>query len=508
MVLRRLRRLRLGGGGCGLRFYRFRLAADRDQRRFRQAQLAHRVEEVVPVLQLVPAFLHLAAEVVLAGGVAVDGGDAGQLERLAFGILAALQPGDHGEVVVRQHVDGDVTLARQLAGRAQLQRVEGRRAELPVGNRQAGLLHRPPGEDAAPAGQRVHAGLRAVLVGLLDGGDPVDHLLADHRAAERRGEVFAQAFPADALAVGAALLRIDLADLAARQADRLDDLRTHLVAVGVLGGGEADHILVATFRFRLHGALLDGVGQFVGEQVLAGAGVRGELALVEEDVAAVGERLCLERLGQQHGGGVGVDAHAIQFRAELRLHLLAQRAGQGIAAAPGGANLPGDFGGRRGAGVAGAGLQLLLFFPGLGLFFLGLIALGLEFFLFLGISPGLDFFLLFGFCLDFLFLFSVLDFLFLDRLGLGFLLWLGGALGQRGDARRQSAAGALAVHHLVGDAVRFQFVAVARAADLHPCLGFFLAGFRLGEERLACCAAALGLAGGSLALRRGGGLHG
>ncbi|MCY1406325.1 hypothetical protein D9M71_215870 [compost metagenome] len=299
------------------------------------------------MLQLVPAFLHLAAEIVLAGGVTVDGGDAGQLLRLAFGVLAALQAGDHGEVVVRQHVDGDVALARQLAGGAQLEGVEGGRAELPVGDRQAGLLHRPPGEDAAPARQRVHARLLAVLVGLLDGGDPVDHLLADHRATEGGGEILAQAFPADALAIGAALLRIDLADLPTRQADRLDYLRAHLVTVGVLGRGEADHILVGGFALRLHRALLDGVGQFVGEQMLAGAGVRGELALVEEDVVATSEGLRLERLGQEHGGGVGVDAHAVQRGAELGFHLLAHRAGQGIAAAVGRADLPRYFGRRR-----------------------------------------------------------------------------------------------------------------------------------------------------------------
>ncbi|MOA21763.1 hypothetical protein D3C78_1422700 [compost metagenome] len=86
------------------------------------------------------------------------------------------------------------------------------------------------------------------------------------------------------------------------------------------------------------------MGQFVGEQMLAGAGVRGELAFVEEDVVATGEGLRLERLGQQHGGGVGVDAHAVQRGAELRFHLLAHRTGQGIAATVGGADLPRHFG--------------------------------------------------------------------------------------------------------------------------------------------------------------------
>ncbi|MCY1444039.1 hypothetical protein D9M71_604880 [compost metagenome] len=143
----------------------------------------------------------------------------------------------------------------------------------------------------------------------------------------------------------------------------------------------------------------------------------------------------------------------------------------------------------------------VLLFP--GLYFLFFLSLGLDLLLFL-----------LGFRLDvLLFQRLVLDLLVLDSLGLQFLLrlaFLGDALGQRGDARRQADAGALAVDHLIGDAVGLQLVTITGAADLHARLQLVFLGLGgdIAEERLARPAAALGLAGGGLVLRRRGGLHG
>ena len=271
---------RLCGLGCGCRPRRFGrgrfpgrfgrfglagLAPDRHQRRFGEVHLADRIEEMIPARERIPAFLDLAAEIIVAGRIPVDRRDADHLGRLSFGILGAFEAGHHGEMIVGDDIEGDVALSRHLSGGPKLHRIECRRSQFPVRDRDSGLLHRPPGEDAAPAWKRVLPDLASVGCGLLDHDELVDHRFADRGPAEGGQEIFAEALPAEALAVGPSLLGVDLADLASRKADRIQDLGPYSIAfvsafrLGLQandGGGLA---------VRLDRALLHRVGEFMCE---------------------------------------------------------------------------------------------------------------------------------------------------------------------------------------------------------------------------------------------------
>ena len=62
------------------------------------------------------------------------------------------------------------------------------------------------------------------------------------------------------------------------------------------------------------GALLDGVGQLVRDQLLSAGGVRLELVAAEEDVLADGEGVGVERGALLGGGLAGVDADVGEAR--------------------------------------------------------------------------------------------------------------------------------------------------------------------------------------------------
>lgn len=97
--------------------------------------------------------------------------------------------------------------------------------------------------------------------------------------------------------------------------------------LGDLGGG------AALQRRRLpRGALLDGVGQFMGEQFAAFAGFRAELPGGEMNLVADREGARLQLLVQLRGAGVGMDAHGAEIGAEARLHELPQLGRQRLAA--------------------------------------------------------------------------------------------------------------------------------------------------------------------------------
>ena len=80
------------------------------------------------------------------------------------------------------------------------------------------------------------------------------------------------------------------------------------------------------------GALLDRVGELVGQQVTALGGARLVLVAREEDVVAVGERPGAEVVAEAGGALVGVDADVAQVGAEPRLHEPARVGRQRLAA--------------------------------------------------------------------------------------------------------------------------------------------------------------------------------
>ncbi len=96
--------------------------------------------------------------------------------------------------------------------------------------------------------------------------------------------------------------------------------------------------------------LLDGVGEFVRDELATLCGVGRVLAGIEVDVAAGGEGFGAEAPRQLLGLAIGVDAHAREIGAESGLHEAAQRCRQGLAAAT--AGLDASRGGAIDRGVA------------------------------------------------------------------------------------------------------------------------------------------------------------
>ena len=80
------------------------------------------------------------------------------------------------------------------------------------------------------------------------------------------------------------------------------------------------------------GALLDRVGELVGQQVPALGGARLVLVAREEDVVAVGERPGAEVVAEAGGALVGMDADVAEVGAEPRLHEPARVGRQRLAA--------------------------------------------------------------------------------------------------------------------------------------------------------------------------------
>lgn len=81
----------------------------------------------------------------------------------------------------------------------------------------------------------------------------------------------------------------------------------------------------------VHGtlALLQDVGEFVGEHSFARCAGGVVPALLEHDVRAGGEGVCLDRFGCLMRGGIGVGAHVGETRAESSFHLVARVVGKG-----------------------------------------------------------------------------------------------------------------------------------------------------------------------------------
>ncbi len=80
----------------------------------------------------------------------------------------------------------------------------------------------------------------------------------------------------------------------------------------------------ADLRAPLDGlALLDGVGQFVSQQLLAAAGTRLVLVAGEEDVVLVGKGPRAEPVVQACGFGIAMDPHVAEVGIEARFHMVA-----------------------------------------------------------------------------------------------------------------------------------------------------------------------------------------
>src|SRR5688572_17696148 len=96
--------------------------------------------------------------------------------------------------------------------------------------------------------------------------------------------------------------------------------------------------------------------------MIAASRIRRELALIEEDVAATCERVCLHGLREQHGGCVGMDTHAGEISTELGLHLLAHGSRQWVSIAARCSNLSSHFRSSRDTASYRPRLELIAFF--------------------------------------------------------------------------------------------------------------------------------------------------
>jgi hypothetical protein len=122
--------------------------------------------------------------------------------------------------------------------------------------------------------------------------------------------------------------------------------------------------LTCDFGGTLTLALLDGVRQFVSEQALAFAVVRGVLARGEVDVLAGGEGGGVDGFGRGGSGSVGVDEYAAEVGIEAGLHEVAGVVVERLAAAVVGNDLGRRGRTLRGGGGSGLALDLLILFLG------------------------------------------------------------------------------------------------------------------------------------------------
>ena len=76
------------------------------------------------------------------------------------------------------------------------------------------------------------------------------------------------------------------------------------------------------------GALLDGVGQLVGDQLAATRALRLKLIPTKEDVLTDRERVRVEIGALLRSGLAGMNADVAEVRAEARFHLVANRGWQ------------------------------------------------------------------------------------------------------------------------------------------------------------------------------------
>src|SRR3546814_3776217 len=82
-----------------------------------------------------------------------------------------------------------------------------------------------------------------------------------------------------------------------------------------------------------HACFLFDVREFMGDQMIALRGPRGERPAVESDVVAKRVGPGADRVGGAGRGGVAVDADVAKVLTECRLHAGANRPGEGFAAA-------------------------------------------------------------------------------------------------------------------------------------------------------------------------------
>lgn len=81
------------------------------------------------------------------------------------------------------------------------------------------------------------------------------------------------------------------------------------------------------------GALLDGVGQLVGEQFAALAAGRVELTRAKMNLVINGKGCRIEGAAGLCGAGIAMNAHDAEIGTETSFHVLAHRLGQGFATA-------------------------------------------------------------------------------------------------------------------------------------------------------------------------------
>ena len=79
-------------------------------------------------------------------------------------------------------------------------------------------------------------------------------------------------------------------------------------------------------------ALLNGVGQFMSQQMLALAGARLILVSGEKHMISVGERPCAELIAQARGFRVAMDTDIAEIGSEPWLHIATHVAGERLAA--------------------------------------------------------------------------------------------------------------------------------------------------------------------------------
>jgi cell wall-associated NlpC family hydrolase len=107
--------------------------------------------------------------------------------------------------------------------------------------------------------------------------------------------------------------------------------------------------------------LLDGVGQLVGNQALAGGRIRPILSGIEVNVASMGECACLQIAVHPAGGTVGMNADMAEIASEASLHSSLKSGFQRPSAAFAGVQTRLHRRGRRARGRCDASLRLRLY---------------------------------------------------------------------------------------------------------------------------------------------------
>jgi hypothetical protein len=146
---------------------------------------------------------------------------------------------------------------------------------------------------------------------------------------ERGLEVFEQTLPTHALSVGPLLVGDDLALLGFGQFDGGIALGASLYPLDrPVDGLSLDGFRGDAIGLWLARALLNGMGELVGEQMAARFRARRELSAIEIDVVAVRKGLGADARAQTFGSASGVDSDTAEVGAEPALHEMTSVIGQ------------------------------------------------------------------------------------------------------------------------------------------------------------------------------------